>query len=412
MALLLYNISIYLLYAIIKFFSIWNSKARLWIVGRKNVWITLEKKLNSSESTVWIHCASLGEFEQARPIIEHIKKEKSKYQILISFFSPSGYEIQKDYPLANCVCYIPLDTIKNAKKFISIVNPKLVIFIKYEFWIHFLSTLKNCNINTLLVCGIFRKNQIFFKPYGKFIRKVLQNFSLLLVQDENSKALLNHIGLKNVAVGGDGRFNRVIDIKNENVPLPWVEQFKSNYKLFVAGSTWKSDEKYLIKLINQDNSTTKFIIAPHNIIKSDIIKLKKSIIKSVILFSELPKNNIAHYDVMILDTIGLLTKVYQYADIGFIGGGFSKSGIHNVLEPAVFSIPVIIGPKYQKYIEAINLVILQACFSVKSYRELRDIFYKLLYNNKNLYNKTGASKFIYNGYNYFLNTKKHITLHL
>lgn len=331
---------------------------------------------------IWFHCASLGEFEQGRPIIEEIYSLNSKhnskfnnYKIILTFFSPSGYEIRKDYKYADVVCYLPLDTKKNVKRFLDLAHPNIAIFVKYEFWPNILIELHNRKIHTLLVSGIFRTNQIFFKKgfFANVMQEPLKTFNHFFVQDNTSKELLNRIHINNVTISGDTRFDRVYEITKQDNSIDFIADFTQNKHVLVAGSTWKKDEELLVNYINNfATSNEKFIIAPHNI--KDIDNLKNSIHKKVTLFSDKKRNNNAQ--VFIVDTVGMLTKIYSYADVAYIGGGFEK-GIHNILEPATFGVPIIIGPKYQKFNEAVALVKLKACFVVQNETCFVDLLNKL-----------------------------------
>ncbi len=328
--------------------------------GRKETFGILHSKIKKEDRVLWFHCASLGEFEQGRPLIEAVKKKYPAYKILLTFFSPSGYEVQKDYAFADVVTYLPLDTKKNAKKFLDIIHPEMVFFIKYEFWPNILRELLNRKTETLLISGVFRKDQAFFKSYGGWMRKSLKAFSHFFVQNKESEELLKNIGLHNVTISGDTRFDRVFEILKQDNSLDFIKNFKQNKYTLVAGSTWPSDEKYLINYINnQADKDEKIIIAPHNIKPDLIAHLKKQINKTVTMYSDKVKNNKAQ--VFIVDTVGILTKVFSYADAAYIGGGFDKEGVHNVLEPATFGLPVVIGPVYSNFKEAVDLVKLGGC---------------------------------------------------
>jgi len=355
---------------------LFNPKIKLFVDGRKTVFETLENCISKTDKTIWIHCASLGEFEQGLPIIKELKKQYTTHKILVSFFSPSGYEVKKNSSDADVIIYLPLDTIANAKRFLDLLHPELTIFVKYEFWPNYLNELKKRNIKTILVSGIFRENQIFFKSFGRGLRKSLHTFDHFFVQNKNSKELLNSINLTNSTVSGDTRFDRVSEIENRDNQLEFIEQFKQNKTTIVYGSSWSDDEAiYLESLNNSEN--TKHIIAPHDIKKLKIERLKNSIKKSVVLYSEIKNKNLADYDVLIIDTIGLLTKIYSYADIAYVGGGFN-TGLHNTLEPAVFGIPVVIGPEYQKFQEAVDLVSQKGILSVSDKRSYNNILEKLV----------------------------------
>jgi 3-deoxy-D-manno-octulosonic-acid transferase len=376
----LYNFLIHVVGLILKFIALFNPKIKLFVNGRKTVFSTLEKNISKEDKTIWIHTASLGEFEQGLPIIEKLKKSYPNHKIIISFFSPSGYEVKKNSPIADCIVYLPLDTIKNAEKFITIVHPEISIFVKYEFWPNYLNELKNSKSKTLLISGIFRNDQIFFKNYGKWMRKSLKTFDHFFVQNTKSKELLNSINLKNVTISGDTRFDRVSEILTNNNQLKFIDDFKNSKISIVYGSSWEDDEKIYLDSLN-NSSNTKHIIAPHDIKAHKIVKLKEAIIKSVVLYSERKGKNLADYDVLIIDTIGLLTKIYSAADIAYVGGGF-KTGLHNTLEPAVFGIPIIIGPNFSKFQEANELVLQKGILSVATKETYNKTIQKLIDDSK------------------------------
>ena len=384
----LYNIAIYITSFLLKFIVIFNTKIRLFVDGRKNVFQKLQEHISDSDSVIWFHCASLGEFEQGRPIIEKLKPHKPHFKIIVTFFSPSGYEVQQNYPFADIVTYLPLDTKKNAKKFLQIVKPQAAIFVKYEFWPNLLRELKKENIKTILVSGIFRENQSFFKGYGSWMKKSLTTFDHFFVQNANSKKLLENIGFNNVTISGDTRFDRVYNILNQDNSIKEIENFTNNKHVLVAGSSWLEDERLLVEYINNEaTEDEKFIIAPHNINAKEIEKLKGSFKKETMLFSEKDKNNIQNAQVLIIDSIGMLTKVYSYANIAYVGGGF-KTGLHNILEPATYGVPIVIGPYYEKFNEAKELVELKACLVVNNKAEFNTVV-KSLYKDKNLIKEKG-----------------------
>lgn len=367
----IYNILISIAGFAIKLIALFNKKINIFIEGRKELFSKLSNAIDSNDDVIWIHCASLGEFEQGRPIIEKLKLQYPSYKIVLTFFSPSGFEVQKNYKLADVVCYLPLDSSSNAKRFIRIVHPKLAIFVKYEFWPNILKELKTNNVKTILVSGIFRKNQAFFKWYGGWMRKSLDAFLHFFVQDVKSEKLLNGIGFENVTLSGDTRFDRVYEITQQNNDLDFIAEFKNEQYTLVAGSTWKEDEDLLVDYINNSASEKqKFIIAPHNINKKAIEELKNSIDKKTVLFSDKKDKNLSEYEVFIIDTVGILTKIYSYASVAYVGGGYTKTGIHNILEPATFGVPIVIGPNYNRYIEAIDLVEYKACFVVDNSQKL------------------------------------------
>lgn len=358
--------------------ALFNPKIKLFISGRKTVFKKLQEHITQTDKVIWIHTASLGEFEQGLPIIEQLKKQYLNHKVVVSFFSPSGYEVKKNSIVADCIVYLPLDTKTNAKRFLDILHPDLAVFVKYEFWPNYLAELKNRNIDTLLVSGIFREKQIFFKSYGKWMRKSLTTFNHFFVQNENSKALLNTLSIENVTVAGDTRFDRVTEILERDNSLDFVSTFKQDTTTIVYGSSWEDDENVYLDFLN-NSKDVKHIIAPHDIKKPKIEKLKNSIEKSVVLYSEREGKNLADYEVFIIDTIGLLTKVYSYADIAYVGGAF-KTGLHNVLEPAVFCVPVVIGPEYKKFQEAIDLVENKGVISVTTKNEYESVIQKLISN--------------------------------
>ena len=363
----MYTFSLYIIKAILPLVALFNKKIRLFVSGRKTVWTTLTAKLDPHTRYVWIHTASLGEFEQGLPVVKSLKKQG--YKTLITFFSPSGYEVRKNTPDADIVVYLPLDTPANAHKFVQMVNPAMAIFVKYEFWVNYLTELKKAQVPTYLLSGIFRKNQIFFKPYGGMMRRALHCFTHFFVQNELSQQLLKNLGFNNVTVSGDTRFDRVAEILERDNHLDFVEQFKGNNLCVVFGSSWATDEDIYLQYINTCTAPVKFIIAPHNIHPTDIAKLKhnqQKLSRKVALFSEKDSLNLSDYDVLIIDTIGILTKVYSYADIAYVGGGMGNTGLHNVLEPAVFGIPVLIGKNYNKFNEAKELVALGGVLSISS----------------------------------------------
>jgi 3-deoxy-D-manno-octulosonic-acid transferase len=372
---LLYNILIFKAQILLLIVALLNKKIKLFVDGRKKSFAKISQLKN--EPTIWFHVASLGEFEQARPIIEKIKNNYNQYKILITFFSPSGYEIRKNYNLADVVCYLPLDSKSNARKFVEEVNPKLAVFIKYEFWPNLLNELHKKEVSTILVSGILRDKQLFFKVYGGFMRKSLQAFHHFFVQNKKSKDLLDSINFKNVTIAGDTRFDRVSKILEQDNFLDFVDKFKNNQYTVVAGSTWQEDEAFLVNYINNKASENeKFIIAPHNIKSDAIVALQKSINKKTVLYSQKIDKKLENYQVFIIDTIGILTKIYAVADVAYVGGGL-KTGLHNILEPATFGIPVVIGNKYDKFQEAVDLVTLKGCISISNQNEFSNIFTQL-----------------------------------
>lgn len=378
--LFLYNLLLLFASQIVKLLALFSPKIKLFVEGRKIVFQSLKSKISSSDKTIWFHAASLGEFEQGLPVMEKIKKEFPNHKIVVTFFSPSGYEVRKNNSIADVCVYLPLDTKSNAQKFLKLVHPDLVFFIKYEYWPNYLNKLKKLNIKTYLISGIFRENQAFFKWYGGFYRKALTSFDYFFVQNESSKILLHRLGFTNVKVSGDTRFDRVVAILERDNSLDFIKKFKDNTTTIVIGSSWPKDESLLVNYINQTIEKVKFIIAPHNIKAEQIQELKNSISKKTILFSEKENTDLSNFDVLIIDTIGILTKIYSYADIAYVGGGFGNPGVHNILEPATFGIPIIVGPNFSHFAEAVALVRQEGCVSISNQNELNDAFSNLISN--------------------------------
>ncbi len=378
--LFIYSIIISIAGLLLEIIAFFVPKINLFVAGRKEVFPKLKAKIKPTDKTIWFHAASLGEYEQGLPVIERIKEKYPTHKIIISFFSPSGYEVRKNNTVADATIYLPLDTKKKVSKFIQLAHPDAVFFIKYEFWPNYLNELKSQNIPTYLISGIFREKQAFFKWYGGFYRKALDAFTYFFVQNENSLQLLHQLGKENAIVSGDTRFDRVASILERDNTLDFIAEFKNNKTTVVAGSTWPKDEELLIEFINSNSTDTKYIIAPHNIKQDQTQQLKNSCTKKVVLYSEKEGKNLKDYDVFIIDTIGILTKIYSYADIAYVGGGFGQPGVHNILEPATFGIPIIIGPNYSHFIEAIELVDSMGCISVNHQKELVSQLNELISN--------------------------------
>jgi len=371
----IYHLFILLFKLLMQLASLFNSKAGKWVAGRKNIFNELKKSVDPNQNYIWIHCASLGEFEQGRPLIEALKKKHPSYKILLSFFSPSGYEVRKNYEYADIVTYLPNDTPGNANKFVTILNPKTAVFVKYEYWYNYLSVLKKNEIPVVYISSIFRPEQYFFKAYGQWFKKQLMNVTHFFVQNEASEILLKKLGIKQVSVCGDTRFDRVYELAKNPQKFDIIEKFKGNHPLIIAGSTWPPDEDIFLPLIGQFTAL-KFIIAPHEVHPERIQALQKKIGEKAVLLSNSDNKNVEQYQVLIIDRIGMLAHLYQYASIAYIGGGFGNA-IHNIQEPVTFGIPVIFGPKYHKFREAIELVSLKGAFSVKNDDELKLIFSEL-----------------------------------
>jgi 3-deoxy-D-manno-octulosonic-acid transferase len=369
--LFLYNLVVYLAAFFLKIIALFSPKIKLFITGRKDVFTILEEKIKPTDKTIWFHAASLGEYEQGLPVIEKIKEKHPSHKIIVTFFSPSGYEVRKNNTVADVTLYLPLDTKRNAKRFLKLAHPELAFFIKYEFWLNYLKELRKNQTPTYLISGIFRDSQMFFKWYGGFYRKALKTFTYFFVQNESSKQKIEAIGFHNVIVSGDTRFDRVNAILERDNTLDFIENFKNNQTTIVIGSSWPKDEAVLAEYINQAPDPIKFIIAPHNIKADQIASLKSQITKSSILFSEKENTDLSNYTVFIIDTVGLLTKIYSYGTIAYVGGGFGNPGIHNILEPATFGIPIIIGPNYSNFAEAVQLEKLGGCIVISNKEELK-----------------------------------------
>lgn len=378
--LFLYNLLLLFASQFVKLLALFSPKIKFFVDGRKSVFQTLSEKIQPEDKTIWFHAASLGEFEQGLPVMEKIKTEFPKHTIVVTFFSPSGYEVRKNNTIADATIYLPLDTKSNAKKFLKLVHPDLVFFIKYEYWPNYLNELKKQHIKTYLISGIFRENQAFFKWYGGFYRNALKAFDYFFVQNESSKKLLQSLSFNNVKISGDTRFDRVVAILERDNSLDFIEQFKNNTTTIVIGSSWPKDENLLVNYINQTKENVKFIIAPHNIKTEQIQELKNSISKKTVLFSEKENQDLSDYDVLIVDAIGILTKIYSYADIAYVGGGFGNPGVHNILEPATFGIPIVVGPNFSHFAEAVALVHQEGCISISNQNGLNDAFSNLISN--------------------------------
>ena len=371
----LYSLGLRFYYLLIVLASVFNRKARLWIKGRKGIFDKIQKQVKSENNLFWFHTSSLGEFEQGRPLIEALKDKNKSIKILLTFFSPSGYENRKNYKTADYIFYLPPDTKKNARKFIKLIKPSKAFFIKYEFWYHYLNQLKKSNIPVYLISANFRQKQIFFKWYGGWFRK--------------------NIGLDNITISGDTRFDRVAEIAKQAKRIEIAEKFKQGSPVIIGGSTWDKDEEILIEFINKSSLKIKYIIAPHEIHESNIQRIIKSINKPVIRYSSASINDVNDFQVLIIDNIGMLSSLYKYAGIAYIGGGFGI-GIHNILEAATFGLPVVFGPNYRKFQEAVDLVESGGAFSVDSYKSLQTQFENLL--EKIETNKTGkiAKEYVLN----------------
>nr|WP_321354128.1 glycosyltransferase N-terminal domain-containing protein [uncultured Draconibacterium sp.] len=381
---LLYNLGILFYGFFIRVAALFNEKAKLFVAGRKNWKKKLDSAVDKNASYIWFHCASLGEFEQGRPVLEKIKEQHPQYKIVLTFFSPSGYEIRKNYEGADIVAYLPMDTKKNAQEFIHLVRPEKVFFVKYEFWYNYITELKKQQIPLYIISAIFRENQQFFKstPWGKWYRKMLHSFEHIFIQNDTSAQLLEQAGIKHYTISGDTRFDRVAEIARGAKKFSIVEKFRGNDVTLIAGSTWKPDEELLAAFIN-NSSDVKFVIAPHEVAPANINRIQELLKKPSICFSKADISDIDSYDVLIIDSIGILSSLYQYGNIAYIGGGFGV-GIHNILEAATFKLPILFGPNYLKFKEAVDLVDQKGAFPIQNFTELETTLSKLLNNNNNL----------------------------
>ncbi len=374
---LLYDLGIWFYGAILRLLSPFHAKAKLWVDGRKNIFQQIEQSVEKGQKYIWFHFASLGEFEQGRSVLEQIKKSFPQEKIIITFYSPSGYEIRKNTPLADHVFYLPEDTAGNAKRFVSLIQPKFVVFTKYEYWYHYFNELQKQDIQLLMISAIFREDQIFFKPYGGFFKNILQKVSYFFAQNSDSVHMLKWIGISKAGLAGDTRFDRVVELPLQYKSIPEIEKFVQNQSVLVAGSTWKPDEELIASLLS-GYSTWKCILAPHEIHQEHISDLKK-MFPSALLFSQFAsysEGQIVSSQVLIIDNIGMLSSLYYYGSVAYIGGGFGV-GIHNTLEAATYGIPVVFGPKYEKYKEAVDLVTIMAGFSILNQEDLDMVFAEL-----------------------------------
>lgn len=386
MSKIIYNIGIQLYTLGIKIVSLFNPKAKKWVDGRRHWqqrYLADWQRINAEkEPCVWVHCASLGEFEQGRPVIEALKKQYPNVKIVLSFFSPSGYEIRKNYAQADYVCYLPADTRSNALIFIDIFKPTISIFIKYEFWYHYLTTLQKKGIPTLLISAIFRDNQLFFKWYGGLFRQLLSGFTHIFTQNQNSVKLLQQLHLQNFTAAGDTRIDRVWQIAQQAPDYPIIKTFSQRHKILIIGSSWQADEAILLPFINQHlPEDWKVIIAPHDIAERHIRQIEQGLRIPFIRYSESSKENIGGVKVIIINNIGMLSALYKYGRVAYIGGGFG-AGIHNTLEPITFGLPVIFGPKFQKFEEAVQLTQQGGAFSIQNLEEFKTVFNLLQKENE------------------------------
>ena len=372
----LYNLGISLYSAAVGIAALKNEKARLMKAGQAQTFDILREKVDRSAAYVWIHVSSLGEFEQGRPLIEMIKKANPKQRILLTFFSPSGYEVRKNYDLADVVCYLPFDKPSLVRRFLDSVKVEKAIFVKYEFWGNYLYELKRRGIPTYIISAIFRPTQAFFKPYGAMFRRMLACYDTLFVQDEASRRLLSGIGVDNVVVAGDTRFDRVTDILEDHTDLPVVESLSRGAFTLFAGSSWQPDEEFLIPFFNA-HPEMKMVIAPHEISEDRIAGIMSRLGRPAVRYTQTTPEEAAAADCLIIDCYGILSKSYRFATVAYVGGGFGV-GIHNINEAAVYGIPVVFGPKYGKFKEACDLIALEGAFSVNDADEYNLVMTRLL----------------------------------
>jgi 3-deoxy-D-manno-octulosonic-acid transferase len=369
--LILYNLSIFFIGVGSRIASFFHPKAKAFVTGRSGIFRRLKTEFENNVSPVaWIHCASLGEFEQGRPIIEKIKAEFPGHKILLTFFSPSGYEVRKNFSQADVITYLPLDTPSNAKRFVAITKPKLAIFVKYEFWHHYSEVLRKNNIPLISISSIFREDQIYFHSAGAFYRQALRNFSRFFVQNQQSVQLLESIGIRDVTLAGDTRFDRVYQIVQNGKDIPLAKSFKAGQNVFVVGSCWPEDLEVLTPFINENR--LKFIIAPHEITEGSISSIEKALQVRSIRFSQAEnEKNIEDFSVLIIDNVGMLSRLYRYGEFAYVGGAFGK-GLHNILEAACYGIPILFGNRnYEKFQEAVDLINRGGAFDIRDYPDLK-----------------------------------------
>ena len=397
---LFYNTFLFLYSVAVRIVALWNPKAKRWISGRRDLFATIQSQLQTgNRKLLWMHCASLGEFEQGRPLLEAIRNKNPDLKIVLTFFSPSGYEATKDYKGVDHIFYLPMDSPSNAKKFIDAIKPSLVLWVKYEYWFYYLDELKRRNIPVVLISGIFRENQPFFKWYGGIWRKMLGCFEHFFVQNDMSKTLLESIHIKQgITINGDTRFDRVMDIARNFKPIPFIADFCSDSIVVVAGSTWEEDEVELLHYVKM-NPQIKFIIAPHEIDANNLASVKREFPNSIFYSELLPTTDYqlpTSPNVLIIDNIGMLSRLYRYADIAYVGGGFGTDGVHNVLEAAVYARPVVFGPEYEKYEEAIGLLESGGGESISGPLGLEKVMNELVNDNRKRSIKGAAARdFVY-----------------
>ena len=378
---LIYNIGVYIADFHLKIIALFSHKLKLGVDGRAQTFNILETSISKNDKTFWFHCASLGEYEQGLPVFKVLREKYPLHKIVLTFFSPSGYEIRKNTDVADIVVYLPMDTKVNAKRFLNIVHPELTIFVKYDIWPNYLIELKKRNLRAILISALFRNNQSYFKPLGSMMRNALSAFEHIFVQNEDSKKLLESINFNNVTVAGDTRFDRVSNQLKTDNKLTFIEEFKQDKLCVVVGSSWPEDEELLVNFINSYSSKDiKYIIAPHNIKQNQIQNLTSKLNVKTVLFTEKESQNLSDYSVFIIDTIGILSKIYSYADIAYVGGAMGTTGLHNILEPAVFGVPIIIGKNHSKFPEAQQMIDFGGLKSIKNEDELNSELTSIIEN--------------------------------
>ncbi len=389
---LVYNLGIFLYTLAVRLAALFNPKARLFVSGRKNWKQKLAGSMEHDRPYIWFHCASLGEFEQGRPVIEEVRQQFPKYRIALTFYSPSGYEIRKSYEGADLVSYLPMDTPGNVRFFLGTLRPEKAFFVKYEFWYNYIAEMQKRKIPAYIISAIFREKQIFFKknPWGLWYRKMLFGFEHIFIQNEQSAGLLRKIGVEHFTVAGDTRFDRVATIARSAKTFENVQKFASKNPVVIAGSTWKPDEELLAAFIN-NSSGVKFIIAPHEVHPSNINRIHQLLKKKAISFSKAADQRIDDFEVLIIDSIGILSSLYQYGNVAYIGGGFGV-GIHNILEAATFELPIIFGPNFKKFKEAVELADQKGAFPIHDQESLNRVLSRLLSDQNHLISASGICK--------------------
>ena len=377
-----YNLLISVFNILLPVIGLISPKLTLFVKGRETVFEVLEKSFIREDRVIWFHCASLGEYEQGVPVMEEMKSMYPDHKLLVTFFSPSGYEVKKNNTLADVIVYLPIDTRANARKFIKVIQPELAVFVKYEFWPNYLKELKKNNIPITIISAAFRQDQSFFKWYGGFMRDAIKTVDHFFVQDTVSQKLLNQVGFNNVTISGDTRFDRVSHQIEMNNQVDFISEFIGDRLCIVIGSSWSEDEEVFVDFVNEATDNLCFIIAPHEIKDSGVQALKQKLTKKSVLFSEKEQGNLNDYQVFIMNTIGYLSRVYSYADIAYVGGAMGTSGLHNILEPATFGIPIIIGKNFEKFREAKQLQKLAGLFSIATASEFSNVLNKLIENKK------------------------------